>query len=367
MAFKLSPIFLLLGFFHSAIYAQSSVRLYGIVDMGIRTTTNKGVTQMLGGGMAQSRWGIDIKENLGSDLELIAGLQNRVSADTGSTSTPFFQNSWIGLHSNTWGRITLGRQFNTTFDLMASTYASFPYLPYMEAYKPELGFTAGARNNNMIKYVFEHGAIKAGVQYAFGEKGGSSVQTDPNSYGGYLRWSSNGWAIGAAHQILRLPGETKVTASTLGGSYTSGPWYFNAGFSRNTVKDINVQGATVINAYWNSETSGGFRPGSVTDINSFAQKRVMYKMGVGYQITPSTNLGMHYYHADQSQSAGGKFNAKADFFVMALHHTLSKRTSTYLALDHTRLRGGDGVYIAKVDDYNVRRRTGATVGLLHRF
>ena len=71
-------------------WAQSTVQLYGIVDAAIRHTTNEGasgdgkLTQMVGGGMSQSRWGINVTEDLGNGLKALANLENRFLADTGS-------------------------------------------------------------------------------------------------------------------------------------------------------------------------------------------------------------------------------------------------------------------------------------------
>ena len=55
--------------------AQSSVQLYGIVDLAYRHTTNEGtadsgshkgsLTRMIGGGMSQSRLGINVTEDMG--------------------------------------------------------------------------------------------------------------------------------------------------------------------------------------------------------------------------------------------------------------------------------------------------------------
>ena len=46
---------------------KSSVQLYGIVDVAYRHTNNEGagkdgLTKMIGGGMSQSRWGINVEE-----------------------------------------------------------------------------------------------------------------------------------------------------------------------------------------------------------------------------------------------------------------------------------------------------------------
>lgn len=63
-------------------FAQSSVQLYGIVDAAVRHTTNQGtnksgLTEMIGGGMSQSRWGINVTEDLGGGLSAIANLEAR--------------------------------------------------------------------------------------------------------------------------------------------------------------------------------------------------------------------------------------------------------------------------------------------------
>ncbi|EED69480.1 hypothetical protein CtesDRAFT_PD4428 [Comamonas testosteroni KF-1] len=165
-----------LGSLGSMAYAQSSVQLYGIVDAAVRHTTNEGKdksgkTQMIGGGMSQSRWGINVTEDLGGGLAAIANLENRFTTDNGEQAAgqPYFAQSWVGLRSKSFGQLTMGRQYNMLFDLVTSTYSSFPYSPYMEAYKPEIGMSMGARANNMLKYVAEFGPVRGALQYSFDE------------------------------------------------------------------------------------------------------------------------------------------------------------------------------------------------------
>ena len=109
---------------------KSSVQLWGIVDMAYRHTNNEGagkdgLSKMIGGGMSQSRWGINVDEDLGGGSKALVVLENRVDADTGNVSTPFFQLSYVGLQGP-YGRLTAGRQWNVLFDVVSSTYASFP-------------------------------------------------------------------------------------------------------------------------------------------------------------------------------------------------------------------------------------------------
>ena len=335
----------------------SSVQLYGIVDAAVRHTSNHGKMQLLGGGMSQSRFGINVTEDLGGGSKALATLEHRFNADTGEkdATAPFFQLSYVGLQGP-YGRLTAGRQWNVLFDLVTSTYASFPYSPYMEVYKPEIGFAVGARTNNMLKYTVEKGNVRAGLQYSFHEAG-----TDSKTAGGYLRYAANGLAIGTAYMATTLRGGTRVDAWTLGSSYRTGPWYFKVSYALNKRKnDLTPVSAALINAYWNNTSNGGFLPGN-------ASKRQMYQIGGGYQITPQLNLSAYYYHAKQSGDPSGSFNNKANFMVAVLDYAFSKRTDAYVGVDHTRVRGGDGSYIEKIGNDLVRSRTGITIGMRHRF
>lgn len=377
------------------VYAQastSSVQLYGIVDVAYRHTNNQGpaandsLSEMIGGGMSQSRWGINVNEDLGGGLKALVNLENRFTADNGNPTTPYFQQSWVGLQGG-FGRVTMGRQYNLLFDLVTTTYASFPYSPYMEAYKPELGMSMGSRSNNMIKYMAEVGPIRGALQYSFDEgntvadAGAAGVNPAGaiKTAGGYLRYSDRGISAGAGYLTTELPGGTKVDAWTLGGSYRTGPWYVNLGYGQNKRKDdyplsaAGVIDSAVLGAYWSAAYSGGFVPGGAVNpsnpatilaLRNHADKRQMYKVGFGYQVTPQINIGMHYYHGKQSGSASGAYNGTAKFLVAALDYAFSKRTDAYFALDHTKVSGGAGMAL---DANGARSRTGITAGLRHRF
>ena len=85
--------------------AQSSVTLYGIVDAAVRRTNNEGPagnigmsqTQMIGGGMSQSSWGINVTEDMGDGLKAIANLENRFTPDNGAQGVgqPLFGDLYI--------------------------------------------------------------------------------------------------------------------------------------------------------------------------------------------------------------------------------------------------------------------------------
>ncbi|EER61172.1 porin Gram-negative type [Acidovorax delafieldii 2AN] len=345
----------------------SSVQLYGIVDVAYRHTNNEGpatdkgqsLNQMIGGGMSQSRWGINVNEDLGGGLKALVNLENRFTADNGATAGgypngSYFQQSWVGLQGG-FGRVTVGRQYNILFDLVTSTYASYPYSPYMEVYKPEIGFALLARADNMIKYTAEVGSIRGALQYSFDEKAATGGKT----MGGYLRYAADGLAAGVGYQDYEFASGKKIKAWTLGGSYRTGPWYFNLGYGENKVdKNLPASDAPVLGAMWGSAANGGFGGGAVF-LN--ANKRSIYKIGAGYQLTPQLNLGAHYFHTKQS-GATAAADATANFLTLAADYAFSKRTDAYFEVDNTKLKGGNIAF-----PNGATSRTGFTVGLRHRF
>lgn len=373
----------------------SKLELWGVVDAAVRHTSNEGPTrsgktQMLGGGMSQSRWGINVEEDLGGGSKALVLLENRFDADMGTpaANSPYFQLAYVGLQGP-YGRLTAGRQWNVLFDVVTSTYASFPYSPYMEAYKPELGMAMGARNSNMLKYMFatQDRSWVGALQYSFDENNkfgyagfpGAPAQIPAyvastlnggawKTAGGYLRYSAAGAAVGGGYLRTTLPGGTNVDAWTLGGSYRTGPWYLAAGYGLNKAKFAavtspvmglrNAVDGVILGQSWGGQTSGGFQPGD-------ADKRQLFKLGVGYQMTTQLNLGVHYFRGKQSGSVSGLSNGNADFLVAVADYAFSKRTDAYFGVDYTRISGGSAIVLDTAS--NARNRTGITLGLRHRF
>ena len=210
---------------HGGVLAQtpapSAVSIYGIVDLALRHTTNDGATAATRGdsqsqvtaGMSQSRLGLNIAEDLGGGLRALGNLEHRFNADEGTqAATDFWRQSWVGLQGG-FGRITVGRQYNVLFDVFTSTYASFRYSPYIEAFKPEIGFSLGARNSNMVKYLVESGPWRAAVQASVSE----GAATGGKSSGGYVRYASGGFAAGGAYLALRDGAARRSARTRVGG------------------------------------------------------------------------------------------------------------------------------------------------------
>jgi predicted porin len=81
--------------------------------MAYRHTNNEGagkdgLSKMIDGGMSQSRWGINVEEDLGGGSKALVTLENRFDADSGSSAAnaPFFQLANVGLQGS-YGRLTV--------------------------------------------------------------------------------------------------------------------------------------------------------------------------------------------------------------------------------------------------------------------
>ena len=339
----------------SAAWAQSSVTLYGIVDAGLRWTSNANVgsseKQVIPGGMSQSRLGINVTEDMGGGLKAIANLEHRLNSDTGAQSSPtdFWRQSWVGIQSSDFGRITVGRQYNILFDIYTSTYASFKYSPYIEAYKPEIGLSLGARQDNMVKYLIESGPIRGEIQVSAGEG------TGPNkSVGGLLRYADGPIAVGGAYLQVEDQAGRKAKAYTAGGAWTSGPWYANLSWATNKFDAGPILGPTY--------TAGLLGPGLLNAAANDVKKRDMISGGVTYQLTPQLNIGGHYWYATQTHYVVSTQKGKSHYFAVVADYAFSKRTDVYAEMDYTRFSEG-AVRFAN----GATKRGGATVGLRHRF
>ncbi|HEY1393720.1 MAG TPA: porin, partial [Methylibium sp.] len=231
-----------LAAFAGAAQAQSGVNLYGIVDLGLRHSNNEGLSKgsenQETAGMSQSRWGINVNEDMGGGLRTLVNLENRFSAQNGAIANAAqWSQSWVGIQSSDFGQIRLGRQYNVLFDVMTTTYVPFKFSPYLEVFKPETighlsgGVTGlGSRNDNMVKYLATLGAFTFEAQV-------SALQGDPTlvkSWGAAAKYGFGELALGGGYLEEKAMNGGKAKAYNLGVGYTSGPLYLNASYAHST-------------------------------------------------------------------------------------------------------------------------------------
>ena len=153
-----------LGTFAGVAQAQSSVTLYGVVDNAFaysnhaQAVTAAGVVipgssgsrlAMQAGGLSSNRWGLRGVEDIGGGLKSLFVLESGFAMDTGTLQQGgrlFGRQAFVGLQGN-WGKITLGRQYTTIFDMMAN----FSPTGYATQYEPVVGqLGPNFREDNMI-------------------------------------------------------------------------------------------------------------------------------------------------------------------------------------------------------------------------
>jgi predicted porin len=317
--------------------AQSSVTLFGLVDEGIRYTTHanpQGDSRVqVANGASESLWGLRGTEDIGGGTKVLFELEDRFFPNSGVTDPayPFFNTAFVGVQSNTYGKLTMGRQLNPLADVVLRAFVTNPWLPTFYQFRPEVMMAQGVWTSNMVKYAARWQYVTTEVSYAFGNNAGA--------FGA-------GSQIGAS--ILYLPGvplrlaaayldsRDAVNASahlkswTAGGSYSFGNTTVTAGWA------VNRQDAGFVGNFPN----GPFSAPELTALkfNTFSSRKMFYG-GVTQVIGDATHLSANVWRTIQTgktQSADGN----ATQLQLVADYNWSKRTDTYLEADYSLYRGG---------------------------
>jgi predicted porin len=317
--------------------AQSSVTLFGVVDEGIRYTTHanpQGDSQVqLANGASESLWGLKGTEDIGGGTKVVFQLENRFLPNNGQTDPayPFFNTAFVGVQSNTYGKLTMGRQINPLADAVVSAYITNAWLPTFYQFRPEVMMAQGVWTSNMVKYAARWQYLTTEVSYAFGGNAGAF---------------GSGSQIGAS--MIFLPGapvrlaaayldsRDAVNASahlkswTAGGAYVFGDTTVNAGWS------VNREDAGFVGNFPN----GPFTPPELTALkfNTFSARQMFFG-GVTQLIGDATHLSANVWRTVQTgKTQAGDGNATQ--FQLLADYNWSKRTDTYVEADYSMYRGG---------------------------
>ncbi len=111
------------GVLTATAHAQTTVDIYGVVDMGfVRDTGTVGATSPAGskltsGAQSGTRLGFKGTEDLGGGLKALFVLETGIAADTGGFNqgnTAFARQTFVGVRGD-FGTVTLGRQYTSYF------------------------------------------------------------------------------------------------------------------------------------------------------------------------------------------------------------------------------------------------------------
>jgi len=328
-----------LGAFAGAASAQSSVTVYGIVDLGFAHVDDGSAAGSKNGidsgGQSASRIGFKGTEDLGNGLKALFQLEATIAADTGAafntataaTSGPnnglsnnsggFNRFATVGLQSAAFGTVLLGRQTSVIKDAYdqidpfgdGGTVGAISSIFFNGALAGDFG-----RISNSVKYTSNSfSGFKANAAYGFGETVGD---TGANSnYGLGLGYANGPLNVQFAYHnqdrtnaALVQTGENKLML--LGATYDFG-----------VVKLHGAYADTKLEAPIGTEVK--FRN---------------YMIGASAPIGPGTLFAS--YSANDNRTVG---DSDAQKFAISYSYDLSKRTNLYTGYSRTSNDNGSRI------------------------
>lgn len=320
-------------------FAQNAVTLYGIIDEGFDFTNNvKGskVYELQSGYAQGSRWGLKGGEDLGGGVKAVFQLENGFNVNNGRLGQgglEFGREAYVGLASDRFGTVTLGRQYDSLVDYLAQTTSNGNWAGYLFAHPYDNDNTDNTfRVNNTIKYT---SPTLAGLQFG----GTYSFSNDTNfannrQYSVGAQYTNGGLLVAAAYLQANNP-----SASASGAINNGGDENFVATRLRVFGAGVNYTfgPATLGFAYTNSQinqpVSSGY-VGAITPTGGATLSSLRFdnfELNGKYQVTPALFVGAAYTYTRASFNASsGQLHPTYHSAGVMADYNLSKRTDVYV-------------------------------------
>jgi general bacterial porin, GBP family len=350
--------------------AQSSVTLYGVVDVFGQYLNNGGTSSvsMRSGGNTGSMFGLKGSEDLGGGLKAIFDVENGFNVNNGSffadSTAMFYRQSWVGLTNDKYGQLTFGRQYQPSF------WVVYPADPFRadEALAPAASAVLTPDRNTLSTQNMS-GRTSNSIFYRSPTMGGFQVlamyglsatvtQPVPQTTGNMLdvaaSYTGYGFYAGFGYQKMH-PGTATIASlpaplTLLSTEHFTGALAYRIGI-------VNLQALYVYSkpadpaAHSLAALAGTYHPYSIASI------------GATIQATPADTVEV----AIQERNARGVHD-NTPAFQVGYDHSLSKRTSVYARAGYMKNHGTatmswSGV---TVTGYNTSQ-TLAVIGMTHRF
>lgn len=288
--------------FAGAASAQSSVTLYGRVDLSV----NKGVGQQAKGisNGSGSRFGVRGVEDLGGGLAGVFQVEHRFNADTGADSSAGVRfwgaRSIVGLKGG-FGQVVLGREYTTAF--LQSQLAADPW---------GWDTVVSGANGTGLNQLITGGSI-------------ARVRNDSSvTYNGTFAGLSIGAQIAEATDTINNFQNKPINFAI---SYAAGPLSAALGYERTGQEAAATAKWTTINAAYNlgAVKIGGFFGTGNTAAN--AKHRSVMVTAVAPLGAGELRASVGQLTADPAGAVGKSTVAKG--FGLGYHYSLSKRTTIY--------------------------------------
>ena len=290
--------------------AQSTVNLYGLIDLSIGSNKAPGGTRLRdvdSGKMTTSYLGFSATEDLGSGLSAVVKMEHFLRADTGEAGrfggdTFWARTAHVGLSSKAAGTVTLGRNTTPLFvaTLRMNAFGdSFGYSPSIRHFFTSGTVTGDTGWNDSILYTSPRWS-----GFSFGLIGALSESNNGRNVGVNASYMGGPFGATVALQDVKKDGAAAVADTRtwqLGASYDLGMAKLYGQYGR-------VKNTTVVNQY------------RITELGAKVPVGAGALLAQWGRIEPDTG-------------------AKRNTLSLGYDHTLSKRTDLYAVAMRDHLDG----------------------------
>jgi len=335
----------------TAAQAQSSVTVYGIVDVGISRVTNveggtTAATGMTNGGLSTSRFGFKGVEDLGSGRNAFFNLEAEILADTGAqyngTAVDLFhRGAFVGLGQSGLGTVRLGRMNR-------------------QDYATAIKFDA-FNGNNIGGWIASSSGSTGSVVLHTAERLSNAVEVQTDSLGGFKLTYQHGFG-----EVAGNASASRVTV--YGVEYSAGA--FDAAVTvanKNDASSVTTKATSAYAAYnfGVAHLTGGWVQ---HEVDATSTKISGYHVGARVPVTPKINVLAGYNAFDND---AGK---KPVTYALGATYAFSKRTTGYLIGAKSSQDNSSTQNIVSTSKYNGfdspaagLNQTAYSVGIRHSF
>lgn len=320
-------------------HAQSSVTLYGVVDEGFQYTNNQGGASsyaMSQGGLGSSKWGLTGNEDLGGGLRAFFKLENGFNPSNGALGNNgalFGRMAYVGLGSDRYGEVRLGKQYDLLFESLVPLSAAGKFAGGLGAHAGDVDNVWGDFNlSNAVKYLSPTLAgFRLGAAYAFGNVAGSMGRNQVVNFS--LTYGAGPLGLAAAYLKVNNPATAvwSATSSPVAGAAYTNPLTTPIYRGYATASSLQIAGGGAkyqLGAsnfgllYTNVQFSDAVRT-TTTPLGGNAHFDTL-EGNYTYNVSPALLLGAAYSYTWASGARYGQVNLGSTY-------SLSKRTLLYLS------------------------------------
>lgn len=324
----------------SSARAQSSITLYGELDNAIAYYNNTGhasLIEMQGADLTANQWGLKGAEDLGNRFQAIFNIENGFNINSGKLSQGgrlFGKNAWVGLNSEVFGKVTIGRQLDTTVDLVQPLTA--------DGYGPAFTTPGDADNNdntfrlqNAIKYTSPtYAGLQFELMYGLGGVAGNASSQESSSAA--IAYAHGAFSAAAGYVFAKNDGAGGVGTADQTQNSSVTPLFGDDPFvGSRLITHVAVQ------YVWNKLTANvrysnaQWKP--YASFAAFNQKETFNTgaASLDYQMTPAVALNIGYTYTKSSGGSSATYNNVA----AGMEYSLSKRTTLYAIGGYSHAHG----------------------------